>query len=157
MSVALDEPAFERMVARDLEDGQHRNTTDRLDYFTTAYFHRAQDLSAELEQASFEIRGLYGIEGPGWLLADFPERWRDPNRRELILHAARMLESVPEIIGSSAHLLVVRARSLKNSCGLAGWPAMCEFDRRHANPAYTSLIDDRPRRRAGTIHLPAAR
>lgn len=103
----LDDPAFGMIVARDIEDGQHRNPTGRVDYFTTAYFHRAQDLRAEVEHASFEILGLYGIEGPGWLLSDFPERWRDENRRETILHAARILESVPEVIGCSAHLLVV--------------------------------------------------
>ena len=38
------DPAFVRMRDRDLQDGQHRNETDRLDYFTTSYFHRPEDL-----------------------------------------------------------------------------------------------------------------
>jgi ubiquinone/menaquinone biosynthesis C-methylase UbiE len=103
----LSDPEFAAMVARDIRDGQHRNATDRLDYFTTAYFHRPEDLRAEVEVANFEIKGLYGIEGPGWLLSDFSDRWCDPHRRETILQVARLLEAAPDIIGCSAHLLVV--------------------------------------------------
>jgi ubiquinone/menaquinone biosynthesis C-methylase UbiE len=40
---ALD-PAFTRIRNQDLIDGQHRNDTGRLDYFTTAYFHKPEDL-----------------------------------------------------------------------------------------------------------------
>jgi len=31
-----------------LEEGQHRNPTERLDYFTTAYFHRPSDAIGEV-------------------------------------------------------------------------------------------------------------
>ena len=107
----LDDPAFRDIAERDIKDGQHRNPTDRTDYFTTAYFHRADDLRAEIERAPFVICGLFGIEGPGWLLSDFQDRWEDPQRRESILYAARALESAPDVIGCSAHLLAVARRS----------------------------------------------
>jgi SAM-dependent methyltransferase len=103
----LLDPRFERIVAEDLRDGQHRNPTDRLDYFTTAYFHRPEDLRAEVAEAGFNIEGLYGVEGPAWMLSDFDARWSDPARRELLLQTARALESEPSVLGSSAHLIVV--------------------------------------------------
>jgi SAM-dependent methyltransferase len=98
---------FARIVERDLTDGHHLNPTSQLDYFTTAYFHRPEDLRREVIDAGFEIKGLYGIEGPGWILPDLDQRWSDPDRREMLLHAARALESEPSVIGCSAHLMVV--------------------------------------------------
>ena len=84
--------------------------TDRLDYFTTAYFHRPEELRREVEHAGLDVEGLYGIEGPGWILPDLADRWKDPARRAILLETARALESEPSVIGCSAHLLVVGRR-----------------------------------------------
>jgi SAM-dependent methyltransferase len=98
---------FAAIVERDLLDGNHQNPTKRLDYFTTAYFHRPEDLRREVSEAGFDVEGLYGVEGPGWILPDLAERWNDPERREILLRVARALESEPSVIGCSAHLIVV--------------------------------------------------
>jgi SAM-dependent methyltransferase len=98
---------FAEIVERDLRAGIHRNDTDRLDFFTTAYFHRPEDLREEVQRSGFEVQGLYGIEGPSWMFSDFDERWNDPHRRNVMVTIARLLESEPAVIGSSAHLLVV--------------------------------------------------
>jgi ubiquinone/menaquinone biosynthesis C-methylase UbiE len=102
----LSDPNFATIVEGDLTDGQHRNPTDRIDYFTTAYFHRPEELRTEVEHAGLSVEGLYGIEGPGWLLSDLDARWAAPERRNTVLQAARLLEQVPDVIGCSAHLLV---------------------------------------------------
>jgi ubiquinone/menaquinone biosynthesis C-methylase UbiE len=96
---------FAAIRDRDLADGQHRNDTDNLDYFTTAYFHRPDDLRAELEQASFRDVTVLGVEGPAWMLADFDARWDDPALREDVLGVARALEVQSSVVGISAHLL----------------------------------------------------
>ena len=101
------DPRFAAIVEQDLRDGRHRNTTERLDYFTTAYFHRPDELRAEVVEAGFMIDGEYGIEGPGWMLPDVAERLADPNRRADLLQVARQLELEPAMLGVSAHLLVV--------------------------------------------------
>jgi ubiquinone/menaquinone biosynthesis C-methylase UbiE len=101
------DPRFAAIVAQDLRNGQHRNPTDRLDYFTTAYFHHPDELAAEVSAAGLIVDRLYGIEGPGWLLADVAERMADPRRRADLLQVARAVESEPSVIGVSAHLLVV--------------------------------------------------
>jgi len=98
---------FGAVVARDLRDGQHRNTTERLDYFTTAYFHHPDEVEGELRDAGLVQVGLYGIEGPGWILPDIAERMADPRRRDDLLRVARLLESEPSLLGVSAHLLMV--------------------------------------------------
>lgn len=99
------DPAFRAIRDRDLLEGQHRNRTDQLDYFTTAYFHRPDELVREIESAGFDEVVALGVEGPGWLLADFDARWNDAVIRQDLLDVARALEGEPSIIGASAHLL----------------------------------------------------
>jgi ubiquinone/menaquinone biosynthesis C-methylase UbiE len=104
---ALRDQDFARIVERDLLDGHHENPTDRLDYFTTAYFHRPEDLRTEVTAAGLDVEGLYGVEGPGWILSDLVDRWSDPARRDVLVQVARALESEPSTLGWSAHLIVV--------------------------------------------------
>jgi SAM-dependent methyltransferase len=106
----LQDPRFAKIVEQDLRDGQHRNPTDRLDYFTTAYFHRPEELADEVLAAGLALNGVYGLEGPGWILSDVAERMADAHRRAALLRVARMLETEPAVLGSSAHLLAVAQR-----------------------------------------------
>jgi ubiquinone/menaquinone biosynthesis C-methylase UbiE len=101
------DPRFWGIVRKDLAEGQHRNPTERLDYFTTAYFHRPEEALAEVRAAGFAEPRTYGIEGPGWLLPDVGERMHDPRRRADLLEVVRALESESSVVGISAHMLVV--------------------------------------------------
>jgi len=101
---ALD-PAFTRIRNQDLIDGQHRNDTGRLSYFTTAYLHRPEDVRQEMEAAGFRDCAVLGVEGPGWILGDFEERWDEPALRDNLMEVARALEAEPSMLGASAHLL----------------------------------------------------
>jgi ubiquinone/menaquinone biosynthesis C-methylase UbiE len=101
------DPRFVEIRDRDLATGQHRNDTGRIEYFTTAYFHRPEDLGAELEQAGFRGVQVLGVEGIGEWLIDFDERWAEPALRHDLLDVARRLEAEPSIVGMSAHLLAV--------------------------------------------------
>jgi hypothetical protein len=53
---------------------------------------------------------VLGLEGPGWILPDFDERWADSRKRQDLLRVARALESEASIAGLSAHLLAVGRR-----------------------------------------------
>ena len=107
---ALDDPAFRSIVERDLVDGQHRNPTSKPEWFTTAFFHRPDELQAEVTDAGLRLAELVGLEGPTWVLGDLDERWGDPEKRERLLSAARAVEREPALIGLSAHLLAVARR-----------------------------------------------
>ena len=103
----LAERGFEAMVERDVAEGQHRNPTDRPEWFTTAYFHRPEELRDEVAAAGLELVELVAVEGPAGVVAD-PAPWlEDPERRELLLHAIRRVESEPSLLGASDHLLAV--------------------------------------------------
>lgn len=108
----LKDEQFAAIAERDVRDGQHRNPTDRLKYFTTSYFHRPDQLHSEIVSAGFDLEGLFGIEGPGTHLPDLPERIADPERRADLLYVARLLEAEPSVIGASDHLLAVARKVL---------------------------------------------
>ena len=102
----LNDPLFRGIAERDLATGQHRNP-DPVRYpqwFTTAYFHRPEELVEEVSGAGFDAVSLHGIEGPSWLMQ---EHWSDPDRREQMLLAARAVESEPSLSGLSMHMLAV--------------------------------------------------
>jgi len=101
------DPVFRRIRDRDLADGQHRNPSGNLDYFTTAYFHRPEDLAQEMEAAGFQEVVVLGVEGPAWMLPEFDARWDDAVMRQDLLDVARALERETSIIGASAHLLAI--------------------------------------------------
>lgn len=103
----LQDPAFASIVERDLKDGQHRNPTGGLEYFTTAFFHHPEELRTEMVEAGFALEGIFGLEGPGWLLSDFDAHWADARMRELILNSARAVETEPTLLGVSPHLMAV--------------------------------------------------
>ena len=75
--------------------------------FTTAYFHLPRDLRAEVAEAGFSTVQILSVEGPGFLVADFERRWADPAQRETMLWAAEVIESEPEMLAASSHLLAV--------------------------------------------------
>lgn len=103
----FDDPAFAPTLARDLEEGQHRNPTDNPIYFTDAFFHRPGELSREFLAAGFQVVGVFAIEGPGWLARDFDRLWRDPAQRERLLEAVRKVEREPSMLGASSHIMAV--------------------------------------------------
>jgi len=111
----FQDPDFVAIVDRDVRDGQHRNPTDRLDYFTTAYFHRPEDLRQEALDAGLVVDGVFGIEGPGWLFPDVQARLDDPRRRADLLRVAQIFESEPSVRGISAHLLLVGRKASNGS------------------------------------------
>lgn len=107
----LDDPKFAPILERDLIDGQHRNPTDNPAYFTTAFFHLPGELEGEIEDAGLRHEITLSIEGPGWLLQDFEERWRDQDRRKRLLDAVRATETAASLLGVGAHMMAVARKS----------------------------------------------
>ncbi len=107
----LEDPTFAAMVEADLEHGRHRNPTGDPFYFTTAYFHRPEDLSDECSAAGLVHEATLAVEGPAWLLPDLDARLADERRRAVLLTALARVEAEPALLGVSAHLLAVARRA----------------------------------------------
>jgi ubiquinone/menaquinone biosynthesis C-methylase UbiE len=103
----LFEPGFTEMVDRDLLDGRHRNPTNRPEWFTTAYFHRPEELAGEARDAGLDVVEVVGVEGMAGWIPQLEARFDSDADRETILGSARATEAEPTLLGLSAHLILV--------------------------------------------------
>lgn len=74
--------------------------------FTTTHWHTAEELRAEVLAAGFAEVAVYGIEGPAWPALDAA----GATEFSAALRCARLVETDPLMINSSAHLLAVASR-----------------------------------------------
>jgi ubiquinone/menaquinone biosynthesis C-methylase UbiE len=102
---------FRKIVAADLACGQHCNPTNKLAYFTTAYFHRPEELAAEVGEAGFDNVQILSIEGPVWSTALFRDAWNDVTQRQSLMKFLAIIEREPSVQGASAHLMAVARRT----------------------------------------------
>jgi ubiquinone/menaquinone biosynthesis C-methylase UbiE len=105
----LVDQRFEDIVERDLRDGQHRNPDPdaRPEWFTTAYFHRPDELRHELEETGFDVEAVLAVEGPAAFRPQLDAWLADRTRKEALLRAIGRVEAEPSLLGASAHLLAV--------------------------------------------------
>jgi len=106
----FSQPPFRRMVDRELADGQHLRPEEFPGFFTRAFFHRPEELLAEVQQAGFRDAQILAVEGPGWLIPALDEVWADPHKQAGVLEMLEKIESVPELMGVSPHFLVVGSK-----------------------------------------------
>jgi ubiquinone/menaquinone biosynthesis C-methylase UbiE len=106
---------FRQIVERDLTRGLHHNPTGQPAYFTTAYFHRPEELTTEVADAGFAHIRILAIEGPVWGAARFREAWNDAAQRESLMEFLSLVEGEPSLQGASAHLMAVACRPNQDS------------------------------------------
>src|SRR5205807_6327050 len=90
---------FRKIVVADLASGQHRNPMNHPAYFTTAYFHRPEELAAELRDAGFSDVQILAVEGPAWSAALFGEAWDNPAQRQSLMEFLSLIEREPSLHG----------------------------------------------------------
>lgn len=103
----IDDAEFEKIIAQDIKNGHHVNSTGNPFYFTEAYFHNQVEIEEEFTGAAFTNFSIKAIEGFGWLVPGFNNRWNDDAWREKLLHYIQQSESDPVMIGISAHVMAI--------------------------------------------------
>jgi ubiquinone/menaquinone biosynthesis C-methylase UbiE len=89
-----------------LADGQYRNPSGHVEGFTTSYFHRPEELAAEVEDAGLVLDQVAGANGiVKLLLPDLEQRLADAERRDQVLSLLRLLETEPSLLGASQNLV----------------------------------------------------
>ena len=107
----LRDPAFAAIVDGDLRNGQHRNPIGRPDWFTTAHFHRPDEIVPELERAGFKQSSVLAVEGPAWLIADIDQWLDDASARTQLMELLQRVEEEASLLGASAHLLAISRKA----------------------------------------------
>jgi SAM-dependent methyltransferase len=107
MKDLLGEPGIFEVFAHNIENGLSQFDEQVRDGVFWGYFHRIDELRAELEGAGFSVATLVAVEGFGWLLGDLDRRMQNP---EALLRALALCESEPSMLGCSAHAIGVAVR-----------------------------------------------
>jgi SAM-dependent methyltransferase len=111
----LVDDRFERIVETDIATGCHDNVDGVPGWFTTAYFHRPEELDAEFDDAGCRVVDVVAIEGPTSGMSDLAAWLDDDERQALLLRAIRRVETEPSLLGSSSHILIVARPSAKGA------------------------------------------
>lgn len=103
----ITDPRHFELMLDEVTSGRRAPQPRRLTPFPDAYFHRPEELRDELAEAGIQDVKIFGIEGPGILLANLSDLWGDEAARQRILTIARAVETDPAFLAVSAHLLGV--------------------------------------------------
>ena len=71
------------------------------------YFHKPEELKAEIEAAGFSDVDIRGVIGPCWLIRNLDRAWKNPTKRENIMRVVRLLEKEESLMGLSTHFLSI--------------------------------------------------
>ena len=105
--LAAGRPRSPEMTAKFLADGQYRNTGGDVAGFTTSYFHRPEDLAAEVADAGLALDRIVGGTGIVKLaLPDLADRL-DDERRDAVTDLLRRTEAEPSLLGFSQNLVAI--------------------------------------------------
>ena len=71
------------------------------------YFHKPEELKAEIEEAGFLDVDIRGVIGPCWLIRNLDRAWKNEKKRESIMRVVRLLEKEESLMGLSTHFLSI--------------------------------------------------
>ena len=101
------DPGRAGRTARFLADGQFRNPGGDPANFTTSYFHRPEELAAEIREAGLSLRQFVAPSGGVKLLPGLSELLDVPGQRDHVLSVLRRLEAEPSLLGMSQNFLAI--------------------------------------------------
>lgn len=107
----IEDPAFEKIMQQDLKDGNHMNPTDNTMYFTEAHFHTQKEIEEEFTAAGLLNNTIIAVEGFGWLVPGFTDKWDNKAWKNKLLNYIRQSEKDPVMIGISAHIITVAKKN----------------------------------------------
>ncbi len=96
------------MVREELATGQHRRPPESR-FFTTAYFHDAEELKSEFLEAGLHHDKTLGIQGSGWLAPGFESMSLNTPKWQTLVQMAELVETEPLL---SPHMLAVAHKIL---------------------------------------------
>jgi SAM-dependent methyltransferase len=101
------DPRYRPVVERSLRTGEHL-TEPGSGWFTTAYFHRPDEVPAEVADAGLVLDRIVAVESPLWLAGpQLDDVLADPQSATALLDLLREVETEPSLVGASSHFLVI--------------------------------------------------
>ena len=103
------EKYYLEMLDETFKTGKNINKGKK-DHFTTAYFHKPDELKEELKESGFKIKQVLAVEGVAWTLPNLDKYLNDDKNKNILLELLRKTESEPSLLGYSPHIMAVAAK-----------------------------------------------
>jgi len=97
---------FREIMINDMATGCHNNPQKTDHYFTTAYFHRPNEIKEELEQTGLSDISLLAVEGFA-TGKDTEGLLADPVTASALMDCLDETEITPELLGVSSHIMAI--------------------------------------------------
>jgi hypothetical protein len=94
------------MCQSELETGLHNPPASWPGILPEAFFHKPNELTAEVSEAGFTDTCLFAVEGMVWLDSKYFETRSDPQKKEVMMALLRSTEQSPELLSFSPHLMI---------------------------------------------------
>lgn len=104
---AFNDPEIAAIIEHDVATGLHVNPTKDPRFFTTAFFHKPENLKTEIADVGFSHIKVVAIEGPILFTHNLEQHWACDEARHRLLAFASQTESEASIVGMSNHFAVV--------------------------------------------------
>jgi ubiquinone/menaquinone biosynthesis C-methylase UbiE len=90
--------------------GQIRNSGEQTGGFTTAYAHQEGELGEEIVEAGLNLDQIIAIDGFGWLIPNFEQKWQNEEYRQALLNVSQTCGNDKSILGMSAHIMTIASK-----------------------------------------------
>lgn len=95
------------LIEQDLKTGCHKNPTSNPMLFTTAYFHKPEELRQEIAEAGFDNVKVKAIEGPVLFTKELEAHWYHDEAKARLLSFIEQVECEDAIMGMSNHIAAI--------------------------------------------------
>ena len=103
----ISDRRFAEIMKNDMTSGIHLNEDRSPGYFTTAFFHKPNQLKKEMKAAGFKKVGILAVESVFSYIPDLDSRWENESYRSLLLDTLRAMEADQTIVGLGGHIIGV--------------------------------------------------
>lgn len=76
------------------------------------YFHKPEELKAEIEDGGFIDVDIRSGIGPCWLIRNLDRTWKNDKKREKTMRVVRLMEKENSIIGLSTYFLSISHKEI---------------------------------------------
>jgi ubiquinone/menaquinone biosynthesis C-methylase UbiE len=101
----VKQPVWKTIMTDDSTTGRHTNPTGEPGFFTTAYFHRPEEIAPEMAAAGLAVEKVLALESFGSIIPGCDAKILDPDYREVLMDSIARVEEELSLIGISNHIL----------------------------------------------------
>ena len=103
-------PEIFDMCMEELKSGTHTPPKSMPGVLPSAYFHRPDELKAELEEVGLTYIGTYAVEGVIWMDKNYFETRSDLRKKDKIMELVKATESDPGLLSLSPHMMIAGSK-----------------------------------------------